>query len=182
MIENLIIGNKTIHFEMSRRRNDTPKTSPADIQRREDAQKYARQLRASGLYVWADQWDWWSRQPSGTPQPPNFHNEPAHGFDPTTMKMYPETLETMWGSFYYRRWLDRENRRSPSTTGFRAGGGCGTVSVVKGDVPRYREEKSNAELGRIRDKNDNPTQLINKLRDLKKKYPQIYAKNDGTLI
>jgi len=158
--------------------SNSKKESSVDTQRRSEAIKYARQLRASGLYAWADQWDKWSRGPIDAPQPPNYHSESKrfNGEVDPRLKMYPETLASEMGDAAYYRWLNRT--RNPSTTGFRAGGGCGTVARTKGDEPRFPEELTNAELGLVRDKNGHPSQLIKKLQDLKRKYPDTYAKND----
>jgi len=160
--------------------------SPVDLQRKNEALKFSRQLLASGLYVWAEQWEKWANGPLDAPQPPNYHNESLivnGAADPRTKTFQKSIRSQLITDAAYYHWLARSSRTHPSTTGFKAGGGCGTKSTVEGERPRYVEEKSNAELGLIRDSNTGyPAQLIKKLQDLRKKYPELYAKSKEYVV
>lgn len=138
--------------------------------------KTARMWESQGLYPWADQWKRYAKNPDGE-YPKCLHEDLKKGmFTYTDRNTGIETVDYEG----YQRLLNKGSGRFGKEPCW--GGGHRTFSP---DEPR-RDELSNAELGEIREEDPrkrdgktHPMRLIAKLKELQKKYPEIYKKDDN---
>lgn len=138
--------------------------------------KTARMWESQGLYPWADQWKKYARNPDGE-YPKCLHEDLKKGmFTYVDRNTGVETVNFRGYDAILNRGSGRYGREPFS--------GSGASKVLE-----RIEEPSNAQLGEIREEDPrkrdgktHPMRLIAKLKELQKKYPDVYKKDENYVV